>query len=60
MEKEKAVLTTAEACELLRISAPTLREWCHAEKHPPFVRVGRVYRFPRVELLAWFAAIATE
>lgn len=57
---EKIVLNTAEACKLLDVCAPTLRAWCRSENHPPFVRVGRSYRFPKKELLEWLARISME
>ena len=60
MENEKLVLNTAEACELLQVSAPTLRELCRSKNAPPFIRVGKNYRFPRRELIEWFAEAAGE
>ena len=48
-------LTPAELAELLRVSVKTVSRWQLQDSSMPVVRLGRVVRFPRADLLRWLA-----
>lgn len=51
---DRLTLTTAQACELLQVSKPTLRAFIYREADPlPVFRYGRGLRIPRKSLEAW-------
>jgi excisionase family DNA binding protein len=47
------LLTEREAANLLSISSRTLQAWRSNGGGPTFVRVGRVIRYRRSDLIAW-------
>jgi predicted DNA-binding transcriptional regulator AlpA len=48
------LLSTAEAAEVLGVSARALRDWRDRERGPPSRRIGaRLIRYHERELLAW-------
>jgi excisionase family DNA binding protein len=48
----KALLTTEEVAELLRVKPRTVRSWVHLERIP-VVRIGRTVRFKVDEIELW-------
>lgn len=52
MKTEKVLLTVKEAAELLSVTEGTVRDMA-ARGELPALRVGRLWRFPRVALERW-------
>lgn len=51
------LLSTAEAADVLGVSARALRDWRDRERGPPYRRIGaRLIRYHEAELLAWARA----
>jgi excisionase family DNA binding protein len=55
-EPEPALLTIAEAAELLRAPVATLRYWRHLGTGPASFRLGRRVLYRRDDLHAWIDA----
>ena len=53
---EKLIYTTAELAAVLQVSLPTLRDMIRSDNPPPFIKIGRVYRFPVSEVEKWLSA----
>ena len=49
-------LDEKQLCAELAISPVTTTRWRRTGEGPPFVRVGRLIRYPRSALEAWIAA----
>jgi excisionase family DNA binding protein len=50
--KEKQLLDTAEASQLLGISRNTLYEWI-VQRKIPYIKVGRLVKFRKEDLQKW-------
>jgi excisionase family DNA binding protein len=54
IEREQdLLLDEAEAARILAVSIRTLQAWRVSDVGPPFVRVGRLVRYARSDLLTW-------
>ncbi len=47
----KVFITEKKASEIGSFPLPTLRNWRHLRKGPPYVKVGRSVRYPLDELI---------
>ncbi len=54
MITEAEYLTVAQVAELLNVSKPTVMV-AHRKQGLPALRIGRVFRFARVDVEAWIA-----
>jgi len=50
------LMTTEEVAEHFRVNPSTVRRWRLDGVGPRFVKIGSVYRYPRVHLSEWIAA----
>ena len=50
---KSALLTTAEAAEVLRLGMATLHRWRKSGKGPPFVEMGRKVYYRPADLDRW-------
>lgn len=57
---EKLIYTTAELAELLQVSLPTLRDMVHSDNPPPYIKIGRAYRFPVSEVEKWLSSASCK
>ena len=48
------ILTTDEVAALLKIPKATLYKWVSQGTAPPFYKIGRVNRWKRSAVMAWF------
>jgi len=48
------ILTTDEVAALLKIPKATLYKWVSQGTAPPFHKIGRVNRWKRSAVMAWF------
>ena len=48
------ILTTDEVAALLKIPKATLYKWISQGTAPPFYKIGRVNRWKRSAVMAWF------
>ena len=55
MTPEPLLVDVGEAAALLAVSVPTLRRMISAGRTPQPVRLGRLLRFRRADLLQWIA-----
>jgi predicted DNA-binding transcriptional regulator AlpA len=53
--KEPQLLTTPQAAKLTGMSVSWLQASRSRGNGPPFLKIGRVVRYQRAELLEWFA-----
>jgi predicted DNA-binding transcriptional regulator AlpA len=51
-----ALLSETEVSQLFEISMRTLQAWRTKNSGPPFVRLGRVIRYRRKDLIRWLEA----
>lgn len=49
------LLTTEEVAQRLRVNPSTVRRWRLDSVGPRFIRIGTLYRYPRVLLDEWIA-----
>ena len=55
-----AYLTPAQVAELLQVSSKTVSRWALEDASMPVLRLGRVVRFPREELMRWMRRHLTQ
>jgi excisionase family DNA binding protein len=58
--EQERLLTPKEAADHLRVSETTLRRWRRENTGPPYVRMGRVYRYRLGALIEWLRAKEAE
>ena len=49
-------MTDVEVGARLGVAVTTLQQWRHRKTGPPFVKVGRMVRYHKGDVEAWFAA----
>jgi excisionase family DNA binding protein len=49
------LMTTAEVASYFRVDSSTVRRWRLDGLGPEFVKIGSVYRYPRLALDEWIA-----
>lgn len=50
-----------EMADILRIKKSTLtKNRCNGEKHPPFIKFGRVILYPKKEVSEWFGGFTIK
>jgi excisionase family DNA binding protein len=53
---QMTILTTDEVAALFKIPKATLYKWISQGTAPPFYKIGRVNRWKRSAVMAWFDA----
>jgi excisionase family DNA binding protein len=53
---EKLLLTDREVAELVGVTGKTIRNWADAGTFPAGIKMGRLRRWRRADVLAWIAA----
>ncbi len=56
VEAETILVDPREAARLLRVSERTLWNISHRDREIPFLKLGKLVRYQRTDLLAWAAS----